>query len=112
MAITWANIVAIAPSLSTVPSASQTILMSMAAAQMDSTLWGDLYDAGQTYLTAHLAQLGILGGSGPVTQETVGDLSVSYASPKLLGSSMFLTSYGVEYERLSRLLSGVLGMVP
>lgn len=70
--------------------------------------WGDLRDQGACYLAAHLATLAKSRGRGPLASQTVGPLSRSYGGLLQFGE-LGLTSYGVEYQRLMRLLASVLG---
>lgn len=79
--------------------------------------WGDWYDLGLLYLTAHLLSLfnpdsdsGDAGAAGPVTSKRVGDVAVSYgfaasASPS---SDTFFNStiYGQRYLSLRLRIQG------
>lgn len=82
--------------------------------QVDESRWGTMADLGTAYLAAHLltvsaAGSGTGGPAGPVTSETVGRVSRSYASPSSAPSSVMgnlgSTSYGREYARMQSLLS-------
>jgi hypothetical protein len=109
--ITWADVVAIAPELSTVATASQNAILAMADRQIDEESWSDLADDGRKLLAAHLATL-LLNNRGLVTQETLGPLSRSYALPPGIVGSFAMSSYGTEYRRLIGLLPSSLGFVP
>lgn len=114
MAIQWFDVVAVCPRLSTAPAGTQTALLNMVNSVLISDeIWGDaaLANLGRQYLAAHLGTLAFNAGGGAVTDETVGQLSRSYATPLGLKGSLGLTSYGAEYTRLTRLLPTVLGAV-
>lgn len=113
MAITWTDVTAIAPELSTAALATQTAVLASVELQVNDDAWDDLASTGKAYLAAHLATLaarGASGAAGPVTSESVGQLSRSYAAPATPSSSLGLTSYGQEYLRLTRILPSVLGL--
>jgi hypothetical protein len=84
-----------------------------AAAQVSSSVWGDLYDLGVAYLAAHLILVektaqGSGGGatSGAITSERVGDMSRNYggSGSALDGTGYDSTIYGKEYKRLQRIV--------
>jgi hypothetical protein len=114
--ITWAEMIEIttATELSSVASASQTAILTMVEAQVDTESWGDLYDFGCAYLAAHLATIGRRKGvGGSVSGESVGSVSRQYANSVAAGAAQLgSTSYGVEYERLIGLLPNVRFEVP
>lgn len=110
MAVSWTDVVAIAPELSTVPTASQTKFLDIATRQVDTDAWGDFADDGITYLAAHLAS--IRSNSGLVTSETLGPMSRGYANPPGIMGSLALSTYGAEYVRLLRLAVGPAAFVP
>lgn len=116
MAIVWADVLAIAPELTTasVPVATQTVLLAIAERQIDDDAWSDFADDGRRYLTAHLGSLYVSGGSagGAVTSETLGPMSRSYAQGSTEDGSLGTTKYGVFYRHLIRLLPCSLGFVP
>lgn len=80
--------------------------------------WGDFYDLGLLYLTAHLlltmpkgATSGGAGAPGPVSSRRVGDVAVGYStvgSGKAPISDLQLasTSYGQRYLYYRRLIQG------
>lgn len=83
--------------------------------QMNVNVWGIRADVGQLYLAAHLLAIegeafgGTTGGAtGPLTQESVGDVSRSYASGASSMSSaaddFAWTKYGAVYSRMKRTL--------
>lgn len=112
MAVAWSDVVLIAPNLSTISTAAQTFYLAESLRQIDADVWGEFATVGQIYLAAHMATLGQGSGSGPVTSETLGAMSRSYAVPMWLQSSLALTRFGAEYERLLRLAVAVPAFVP
>lgn len=108
--ITWDDVVAIAPELSTTGDATRTSILAGVHLQVVTDTWGDLDAQGAAYLAAHLATLTKLRGKGPVTAEAEDRLSRSYADLTKFGP-LGLTAYGVEYERLLYLLPTALGAV-
>ncbi len=101
MAIAWADVVYIAPELSTVATATQNAILADVALQLSSDAWGVLLDLGSKYLAAHLATVSKRKGQGAtVTAETVGAVSRQYAAPAVAVGALGSTGYGLEYERL------------
>jgi hypothetical protein len=100
----------VAPELFTTPAAQEGALLDMVDREVDECGWGDRADDGRRYLAAHLATLGKRKGLGPLTAESLGQASRSYASMLQFGA-LGLTTYGVEYQRRARLLPSVLGEV-
>lgn len=100
--ITWTDVVAMAPELSTVPLASQTAVLAAVALQMDVDLWDAKLNLGAVYLAAHLATIrGRNGVGGPVVAESAGSVSRAYSASVAAGAAQLgSTSYGIEYERL------------
>jgi hypothetical protein len=87
------------------------ILIAEAALLISESLWGDHYNIGLLYLTAHLASTtaggssGSPGAIGPITSRRVGDVAVTYASPASSPSNENYTSttYGQMYLSLRRI---------
>lgn len=115
MSITWADVVELAPDLSTTTVAAQNLILAHVALQVGPTQWGTYEAMGQLYLAAHLGTLQARGGSaavGPVTSETVGPVSRSYGSTATAAAGLLnSTPYGSEYARLRALLPTRFGMV-
>lgn len=109
MAITWSDVTAIAPELSTVPVATQTAILAIVQRQVDDDAWGEFADDGRRYLAAHLAS--IRGNEGLVTSESLGAMSRSYALPPGILGSLALSTYGAEYKRLTDLACAVPAIV-
>lgn len=111
--ITWENVTALAPELSTVPEARQNFILARVNTELAANVWGDRLDIGRVYLAAHLAtrsNAGAGGGvapAGPVTSESVGSVSRSYAAPAGSSASDYKsTVYGEEYANLVKQLPG------
>lgn len=81
MAITWQDVIDVAPELAEIPASSQGAFLTTATTLVqDADVWGDLLPIGQAYMAAHLGQLWRLKGRGPISSEGVGALSRAYAS--------------------------------
>lgn len=105
------SVVAVASELATVDVVTQFVYLGLAELLVaDTTVWGDLLDDGRRFLAAHFGQLAKFRGHGPITSESVGPLSRSYAS--LTGDfAVDLTSAGRSYMDLVRTLPTVMGLV-
>lgn len=113
MAVTWAQVVLIAPALSTAPSGRQDLILAVVDRQIDDTAWGDLADDGRLYLAAHLGTVsGVGGAAGAVSSETLGPMSRSYGLPSSVSDELATTGFGVFYLHLLTLLPCSLGLVP
>lgn len=67
--------------------------------------FGALTKAAQTYLAAHILSLAATdsGGRGPLSSESIGDISVSYTLPYLNQTSVLAsTQYGLMFLELQR----------
>jgi hypothetical protein len=108
VAVTKADVVLIAPELSTVPEDTFAALIDDAAAQMNEGVWGARYELGMKYLVAHLATLTVTKGAPPLQSVTVGPVSRSYAmSVSESASALRSTSYGLEYLRLVQIVAAL-----
>lgn len=99
--ITWTDVGNIAPELATLPSNQTDAILAMVNRRMNSDVWGDELNDGATFLAAHLATLLLRrkGVAGPVTGETVGQ--VSHTMGMLQNwTSYDTTSYGQAYQEL------------
>ncbi len=86
--------------------------ITLAELQINAELWADKVDAGVKYLAAHqlvvdgrLSSSGGVGvAAGPVTSETVGSVSRSFAAASSAssahGSELSRTTYGMTFLRL------------
>ena len=113
MATTAALFKARFPEFASVADARVELFLADAALVMDTTIWGDVYDLGQSYLTAHYLSLaessaasgGSTAVSGPVTGRTVDGVSVTYGTSTAIGTSSNAaywqqTVYGQRYATL------------
>jgi hypothetical protein len=116
VAITWADVTKVAAELATLPVGTQSAILGYVATLLAPDAWGDKLDMGSTYLAAHLGTLAKRGGTGPagpITSESEGPLSVSYAAPPLGADDAFYatTTYGHTYLWLVKSLAARVGMV-
>jgi hypothetical protein len=97
------------PEFDSVTDARVQLFIDDAELEVDEDRWGDLYDKGVCYLTAHLLYIaeqssaGQGEGGGPLSTKTVGDVSLSFGSYLTADSKAAVfnsTSYGQEYYRL------------
>lgn len=110
-AITWSDVVAIAPELSSVGASTQAAILADVYTEVVVDNWYSEARANRAakYLAAHLATLtvGARGGAGPVQSRSVGQVSESFAVSVAEGSNnLDSTAYGKEYRRLLRLAFG------
>lgn len=112
MSISWSDVTDIAPDLEDAPAGLRTKILRQVDYQIDDTVWGDLSDDGRIYLAAHLGtlwftQAGAVSAAGPVSSESIGPMSRSYAVPSNSSgdddSGLSLTRFGLEYKRLRAL---------
>lgn len=110
MKITWDDVVAHAPELSTVDAAARVDLLALANSVFNPAVLdgedGPRTKLARVYYAAHLATIGGQGGSsaaGPIIEEEVGDVRVKYA---LISASSSATQFeGSSYgDLLSKLL--------
>jgi hypothetical protein len=97
--ITWDAVTAVAPELAAVPIGVQTALLSMVGVMLPNpNALGDQYDAACTWLAAHLGTISQRKSgniAGPISSESVGQVSRSYAVPTTESASdLSSTSYG------------------
>lgn len=108
MAITWANVTAIAPELATVAADTQaSILAYVNDEAIHDATWRDAARANRArqYLAAHMGTLSRAGNGahGPVIGEAAGPVSRQYGVTVAAGSEDFeATGYGKVYRRLVR----------
>jgi hypothetical protein len=107
MAITKADLGAIAPELLAVSDERFSFVLDLVGDEVDETTWGGTYKLAAALYAAHLLTI-TTSNRGAVTGETVGSISRSYASrPGAGGTGLESTSYGAEYRRLCRSKFGV-----
>ena len=116
MAISWSDVVKIAPELSTLAVDTQNEILADVDLEVDPGTWNEFADKGRKYLAAHLGTLarpGSVGVAGPVTSETLGPMSRSYSVEGATDAgALSSTRYGVEYARTRRIACGPGALVP
>lgn len=117
-AIDWAAVVALASSLSSVSDEAQALILAHVNTALDTRrfAYGECdprLTLARTYLAAHMGSsslpgAGTTGAAGPVTSESAGSLSVSYAQIMDSASDSLLdtTSFGKLYRLVMRPLRG------
>jgi len=109
MSITPAEFKTRFPEFDSLADARIQLFIDDAELELDEDRWGDLYDKGLSYLTAHLLYIGEQTstgqgeGGGPLSTKAVGDVSLSFGSYLTTNkdaNSFNATSYGQEYYRL------------
>jgi hypothetical protein len=90
-------------------------IIAEAALEISETVWGRFYQKGLIFLTAHFLYClpgsapGGGGATGSISSQSVGDVSVSFATAAPISlpmQSLSSSSYGQEFLRLRRLLQG------
>lgn len=107
--ITWADVVLVAPALSTLSTAQQNLFLSMASTTLNATELGDKYDFACIYFCAHYGAVtknGANGPGGPISAESTGRVSRSYSVPSSSDEFWSSTAFGRAYQSiLNSLLS-------
>lgn len=110
-AIVWSDVVGIAPELSSVPPLAQAEILGVVNGTLNAAAFGGesarSYRLARIFLAAHYGSVVSAGGSGPggpVSSESVGGVSRSYAVFSPMGSDPTLdkTPYGQQYRSLVR----------
>lgn len=117
MDITWSQVEAFAPELSTVDADAQTDILAFVNTALDANMFGGTsaarYKLAKIYMAAHFGSQGlrgVSGSAGPVTSEAAGGISRSYGFSG--GEDSFETStYGKMYLALLRTSRARGGMV-
>ncbi len=112
--ITWADVLKVAPALSTMSPDQQTLFLGFASTTLNATEFGDKYDMACIYFVAHLATVtknGANGPGGPVSAESVGQVSRSYAVPQASDPSWGSTMFGRMYQMIVNSLLARAGYV-
>lgn len=113
MPITWAQVVLVAPSLATMSIDQQTLFLGWATS-LNATVWGAKLEQASILVVAHYATLFAKGGQGPggpISSESVGRVSRSYAVPPASDAFWDRTNYGSAYKALLRTLPARVGFV-
>lgn len=119
MAITWADVVNIAPEQASITSTGvQNALLAVVEAQIEPSVWTEFADGmddiARAWLAAHYGALWLRNGdqAGALASQTLGPMSESYVLPPGVMGALATTKYGIEYQRLVQLLPSSLGFVP
>lgn len=99
------------PEFALVEDARIQLFLDDSETEIDLETWGDYYDRGISYLTAHLLTLGTMteGGAsggplGSIIKKKVGEIEICYSDSHPIGSYYYgyfkNTAYGMEYIRL------------
>ena len=100
--ITWADVVAVAPALASVPPTTQDVVIADVKGRMLNGLWGDRANMAAKYLAAHLAAMSLRSANGPVgavTDATVDKISRGFTGPTD-PDDYDATPWGVQYKRI------------
>lgn len=117
-AITWTQVVLLAPELETLPSGAQDLILDYVNQALPVGPWGGesgpKLKLGRIYLAAHMGTLTASGsgGLGQITEVSEGDVVTKFAEAAKSGSSLDQTSYGQEFKRLGRTTSARICGVP
>ena len=124
--ITWAMVCALAPALSTVTLEAQTEILADVEREVAPSKWAGAVDAGRLALARHKGVLALAAASsgtgggtviGPVSSETVGPVTRTFAVSSSTGGSassggtLDATAWGQEYKRLRKMLPARFGNV-
>lgn len=104
--LTWSDVTALAPELSTLPTSQQDLALEQAKQEVHGGTWGSDAKAktGARYLAAHLGTMLKTKGSAPLQSVSAGGVSKTFAMSVASDASALLsTSYGREYQRLLKL---------
>lgn len=118
MTVTAASFKTLFPEFTATADDRVTMFLAMAARRVSSVWFGDATDEAVCYLAAHTITVvgtgqGSAGTSGPVTAESVGDVSVQYGAPlssSLNAQDADLRSTGYGKQFLSLRAERVVGM--
>ena len=121
MPISWADVEAIAPELSTVAGGTQAAILAYVGILLDETVLGDAYTGSAAYLAAHLATVGVQQAAtaglaaGVVPSSTkVGPLEQNYVTSStgaMSRTALESTTYGRLYLLMSAVPRVSLGLV-
>jgi hypothetical protein len=113
--LVWADVVNVAPDLSSLTVAQQNAVLFDVDTQLAETKLGTRYFQACRYLAAHLGTLvkrGATGAGGVVSSESVGAVSVSYSVPSSSSDDgLGATVWGMQYKRIIRLSANRIGSV-
>lgn len=104
-AVVPADVIAYAPELTGNPLIQ--IYLDLAKTFVFENKWGVKYKPAVCLLTAHFLtlQLRLAGSAGPITQEAVGELSISYGAVSDKADELQATTYGTIYLQYRKTLT-------
>ena len=106
MSVTATTIKARFPEFDSQADARIEIFIEDAKLELSESKWGDRYDKGISYLTAHLLSIalktekGSVGSVGPIASRSIGDVSISFSnktSESQIEAYYNSTPYGQEF---------------
>lgn len=97
--ITWSNVIARYPLLATFDAVAGAMIVSEVLLEIVNPDWGADANRAAMALAAHLAEMARRGSTGPLTSDTVGPLSQSFAVFPMM-HALDTTPYGMEYKRI------------
>lgn len=104
--IETSDVLMYAPELSNENASTFEVYIDLAKSFVFENKWERKYKQAVCLLTAHFLTLKnrASGGSGPITQESVGELSVSYGAVSDKANELLTTNYGTMYFQLRKTL--------
>ena len=103
MAITWNDVLLVAPELSTLTTDQRDRTIAEAYLRLSVGVCGDRLDLMAVYLCAHMATVSKRKGlGGQVTGQSVGQVSRQYSAVTGVPLDLGLTSYGLQLHSLIR----------
>jgi len=103
---TWPRILAIAPELEVLPSATKDIILEDVIDCVTEDAWGTCEEKAQRFLAAHMGTMyreKIKNVAGAISSKSVGGVSVSYSASSLRDGSRYDTTlYGQQYMSLRK----------
>ena len=114
MAVTWADVVKVAPELSELSENQREAVLEDVALQLSESALGSVYDLASKFLAAHFGVMvlrGVDAPGGPLSAESVDGVSRSYSPGRIKDSDLESTSYGKRYKAVIRNLPYRTGFV-
>lgn len=107
------TVLGVAAELDVANRAQQIAALVVADSIVGPVEWGDLFDVAYAMMAAHMATLFLRQGrGGAITSEAIGQMSASYATPATVKPTYAMSSYGVQFEALVKMMAVSVGAVP
>ena len=105
--VTASDVLIYAPELSTLNNDLVEVYLELAQNFVYENKWGRKYKQAVCLLTAHFLTIKqrSAGSAGPITSESVGELSVSYGAVSDKADELLTTTYGSMYYSLRKTLT-------